>query len=123
MGAGRVEIEGPADNDLAALKRMGCTTEIVSWRTRVFVPEYIDLGASSIAGRSRLRARRKPARSRPVSGAGACQTLLPPATRTSGNCAFAPLTGTNSPIRHMEDIVMTSHTLPDDPVYAFCPGL
>ena len=44
MGAVRVEIEGPADNDLAALKRMGCTTEIVSWRTRVFVPEYIDLG-------------------------------------------------------------------------------
>ena len=44
MGAARVEIEGPADNDLAALKRMGCTTEIVSWRTRVFVPEYIDLG-------------------------------------------------------------------------------
>ena len=44
MGAGRVEIEGPADGDLAALKRMGCTTEIVSWRTRVFVPEYIGLG-------------------------------------------------------------------------------
>ena len=44
MGAVRVEIEGPADNDLAALKRMGCTTEIVSWRTRVFVPEYINLG-------------------------------------------------------------------------------
>ena len=44
MGAVRVEIEGPADGDLAALKRMGCTTEIVSWRTRVFVPEYIDLG-------------------------------------------------------------------------------
>ena len=44
MGADRVEIEGPADGDLAALKRMGCATEIVSWRTRVFVPEYIDLG-------------------------------------------------------------------------------
>ena len=43
MGADRVEIEGPADGDLAALKRMGCATEIVSWRTRVFVPEYIDL--------------------------------------------------------------------------------
>ena len=43
MGAGRVEIEGPADGDLAALKRMGCATEIVSWRTRVFVPEYIGL--------------------------------------------------------------------------------
>ena len=44
MGAARVEIEGPDDGDLAALKRMGCATEIVSWRTRVFVPEYIDLG-------------------------------------------------------------------------------
>ena len=44
MGAVRVEIEGPADGDLAALKRMGCATEIVSWRTRVFVPEYIGLG-------------------------------------------------------------------------------
>ena len=44
MGADRVEIEGPADGDLAALKRMGCATEIVSWRTRVFVPEHIDLG-------------------------------------------------------------------------------
>ena len=44
MGAVRVEIEGPADNDLATLKRIGCATEIVSWRTRVFVPEYIDLG-------------------------------------------------------------------------------
>ena len=44
MGAVRVEIEGPADNDLAALKRVGCATEIVSWRTRVFVPGYIDLG-------------------------------------------------------------------------------
>ena len=44
MGADRVEIEGPADGDLAALKRMGCATEIVSWQTRVFVPEGIDLG-------------------------------------------------------------------------------
>ena len=35
---------GAGRHDLAALKRMGCTTEIVSWRTRVFVPEYIDLG-------------------------------------------------------------------------------
>ena len=44
MGADRVEIEGPADTDLGALKRMGCTAEIVSWRTRVFVPGHIDLG-------------------------------------------------------------------------------
>ena len=38
MGALRVEVEGPADTDLPALKRLGCTTEIVSWRTRVLVP-------------------------------------------------------------------------------------
>ena len=38
MGADRVEIEGPADTDMDALKRMGCVTEIVSWRTRVFAP-------------------------------------------------------------------------------------
>ena len=38
MGADRVEIEGPADSDTAVLKRMGCAVEIISWRTRVFVP-------------------------------------------------------------------------------------
>ena len=38
MGADRVEIEGPADSDTAVLKRMGCTVEIVSWRTRIFAP-------------------------------------------------------------------------------------
>ena len=44
MGMGRVEVEGPADTDLPALKRLGCTTEIVAWRTRVFVP-----GADTLA--------------------------------------------------------------------------
>ena len=38
MGAERIEIEGPVDTDLPVLKRLGCVTEIVSWRTRVFVP-------------------------------------------------------------------------------------
>ncbi len=38
MGADRIEIEGPVDTDTAVLKRMGCTVEIVSWRTRVFAP-------------------------------------------------------------------------------------
>ena len=38
MGTQRIEIEGPIDTDLPALKRLGCVTEIVSWRTRVFVP-------------------------------------------------------------------------------------
>ena len=39
MGAPRLEIEGPADGDVGTLKRMGCTSEIVSWRARVFVPD------------------------------------------------------------------------------------
>ena len=38
MGADRVEIEGPTDSDTQVLKRMGCTVEIISWRTRVFTP-------------------------------------------------------------------------------------
>ena len=38
MGADRVEIEGPADGDTDALKRMGCIVEIVSWRARAFAP-------------------------------------------------------------------------------------
>ena len=38
MGADRVEIEGPVDTDTAILKRMGCTVEIISWRTRTFAP-------------------------------------------------------------------------------------
>ena len=39
MGANRVEIEGPADTDLPALRRMGCTVEIVSFRARIFAPK------------------------------------------------------------------------------------
>ena len=123
MGAGRVEIEGPADGDLAALKRLGCTTEIVSWRPVCSCPNTSASAASSNAGRSRLRARRKPARSRPVSGAGACQTLLPPATRTSGNLRLCAAAAANCTACHRKDIAMpSSHTLPDDPVYAFCPS-
>ena len=38
MGADRVEVEGPADTDLPALRRMGCTVEIVSFRARIFAP-------------------------------------------------------------------------------------
>ncbi len=43
MGADRIEIEGPADGDTAALKRMGCIAEIVSWRTRLFAPDHATL--------------------------------------------------------------------------------
>ena len=38
MGADRVEIEGPADTDVGALRRIGCTVEIVSYRARAFAP-------------------------------------------------------------------------------------
>ena len=38
MNAHRIEIEGPADGDIDTLRHMGCTVEIISWRTRVFVP-------------------------------------------------------------------------------------
>ena len=38
MNAERLEIEGPTDREIDALKRAGCVTEIVSWRTRVFAP-------------------------------------------------------------------------------------
>ncbi len=38
MGGNRVEVEGPADTDLPALRRMGCTVEIVSFRARIFAP-------------------------------------------------------------------------------------
>ncbi len=44
MGADRVEIEGPTDTDLTALKRLGCTVEIVSYRARVFAPGTEALG-------------------------------------------------------------------------------
>ena len=43
MGANRIEIEGPADADTDALKRMGCITEIVTWRTRLFAPDRATL--------------------------------------------------------------------------------
>ena len=39
MGAQRLEIEGPDDRHVNALKRAGCTVEIVSWSARVFAPD------------------------------------------------------------------------------------
>ena len=37
-GANRIEIEGPNDGQITSLKHMGCVSEIVSYRARVFVP-------------------------------------------------------------------------------------
>ena len=38
MGADRLEIEGPAGNDLQVLRQYGCSVEIVSYRARAFAP-------------------------------------------------------------------------------------
>ncbi len=39
LGRARVEIRGPGRHDIAALKRLGTETEIVSWQTVVFADE------------------------------------------------------------------------------------
>ena len=44
MGADRIEVEGASGSDLQLLKRLGCTTEIVSWRTRIFAPDADTVG-------------------------------------------------------------------------------
>ena len=38
MHANRMEVTGFGPNDLPALKAIGCFTEIISWKTRAFVP-------------------------------------------------------------------------------------
>ena len=37
-GAQRIEVEGPADAQVQALRHLGCITEIIAYRARVFVP-------------------------------------------------------------------------------------
>ena len=72
MGAGRIEVEGPADTDPPALKRLGGTTEAVSWRTRVLVPRAAVL--------ERLLNRR------PLGEAEAANAAqAPPSARTTGS--------------------------------------
>ena len=39
MGNHRIEITGPSDKDIPALKHCGCTVEIIQFRARVFVPD------------------------------------------------------------------------------------
>ena len=38
MNTNRIELEGPVHTDITALKTLGCHTEIVSYRLRVFIP-------------------------------------------------------------------------------------
>ena len=37
-GDNRVELEGPDDTDTEALRQLGCTIELITWRARIFVP-------------------------------------------------------------------------------------
>ena len=39
MCADRIKIEGPADGDTEALKRMSLSVEIAAWRSRAFAPD------------------------------------------------------------------------------------
>ena len=42
MGTNRLEVTGFGPSSLPALKALGCFTEIISWKTRVFVPTGTD---------------------------------------------------------------------------------
>jgi len=112
MGAERIELEGPTDTDLAALKRLGCVSEIVSWRTRVFVPSEDAL--ARVVERWPL-GRPAPFEPDPFHAAG----------RHAPVCVhslFAPDDGAG-PNPSRGNVPMTHcSTLPDDPVYAFCPA-
>ncbi len=38
MGQPRLELIGASSTALTALKAMGCFTEVIQWKTRVFIP-------------------------------------------------------------------------------------
>jgi hypothetical protein len=38
MGRARIEITGLKASDLSYFKALGCFTEIISWKTRLFIP-------------------------------------------------------------------------------------
>ena len=108
----RIEVEGPTDADLPALKRPGCVAEVLTWKTHAFVP-----GADVL---ERLIERY------PV-------VPIPPA-RTDADAPFVRTTGRPYSYRQpgtgrrgaADHITGDCHahlgTLPDDPVYPFCPA-
>ena len=50
MGQPRLELIGATGAILAELKTMGCFTEVIQWKTRVFLPsEAIDVLASLLS--------------------------------------------------------------------------
>ena len=88
-------------------------------------PDTSISAASSNAGRSRPRTRRSPPVPLPFPAGG---VRTPVAARHARFPEFTPLhraqtAAPTGPTHRMEDTAMDScHTLPDDPVYAFCPA-
>ena len=86
MGAGRVEDRGAGRRRPCGAQAHGGAPPRSSRGGPVCsCPNTSTSAASSNAGRSRLRTRCKPARSRPGIRRGASERLLPPATRASGD--------------------------------------
>ena len=99
MGADRVEIEGPVDGDTDALKRMGCTVEIVSWRARAFAPRRAGarphprtLAARRVSPACAIRIAGPPC----FGGAGASATI-PRSDATPGARAAGPPAAATAP--------------------------
>ena len=108
MGADRLEIEGPADTDVAMLKRIGCTVEIVSYRAR---------GACA-RPRPRTLAARRLTHARAIRIAGPSTTA--PGGAVPGARGQPPGRGCRP--HPKESPAMTAQTLPDDPNYCFVPA-
>ena len=136
MGANRIEIEGPADTDLPALRRMGCAVEIVSFRARIFAPN-----AAAMRTHPRPLAARRVSQPRairiagpPSSGAAGLSAAIPRAVARGGrgppeappNDMLAPppagihIAGRAAAARRRD--AMTAQTLPDNPNFCFCPA-
>ena len=79
MGADRVEIEGPVDGDTDALKRMGCTVEIV-----------VVAGARLRPRRARPRPHPRTLAARRMNGARAIRIAGPPLSGGAGPSATIP---------------------------------
>ena len=118
MGADRVEIEGPADTDVAVLKRIGCTVEdrvVPRPRLRSRRPGARPRPRTLAARRlSRLRdTYRRPVRRRPVHHR--------PRRRHAGGTCRRPA-GRGACHVPKETEAMTAYTLPDEPNYCFAPA-
>ena len=104
MGGAAVEIEGLKDINLPARRRMGCTVETVSWRTRVFAPNARAM--ERILDRWPLAARFSATTPSPRCPP---QYILP--------AGWRPL-----PPHPKEITPLGAQTLPDEPNYCFLPG-